>query len=62
MRYVDEYRKTKILGVYDLNDDPINLKEERSFYNEIKKNIKKFDIVIVLDYGHGIFTKKIRHA
>ena len=60
MRYVDEYRKTKILGVYDLNDDPINLKEERSFYNEIKKNIKKFDIVIVLDYGHGIFTKKIR--
>ena len=37
MRYVDEYRKTKILGVYDLNDDPINLKEERSFIMKLEK-------------------------
>ena len=27
----------------------------------MKKNIKKYDLVIVADYGHGIFTEKIRN-
>ena len=59
-RYLDDYRKSKILGVYDLNDDLISKKEENDFSNILKKNIKKYDIIIVADYGHGIITKKIR--
>ncbi len=59
-RYLDDYRKTKILGVYELNDDPISEKEENKFYQLLKKNIKKYDIIIVTDYGHGIITEKIR--
>ena len=60
LRYVDYYRNTKIIGVYDLNDDPISKVEEKIFYNAIKKDIKKYEVVIVADYGHGIITKKIR--
>jgi rfaE bifunctional protein kinase chain/domain/rfaE bifunctional protein nucleotidyltransferase chain/domain len=59
-RYLDDYRKSKILGVYDLNDDLISKKEESNFSNILKKNIKKYDIIVVADYGHGIITKKIR--
>ena len=59
-RYLDDYRKSKILGVYDLNDDLISKKEENNFLNILKKNIKKYDIIVVADYGHGIITKKIR--
>jgi bifunctional ADP-heptose synthase (sugar kinase/adenylyltransferase) len=59
-RYLDDYRKSKILGVYDLNDDLISQKEENNFSNILKKNIKKYDIIVVADYGHGIITKKIR--
>ena len=59
-RYLDDYRKSKILGVYDLNDDLISKKEENNFLNIIKNNIKNYDIIIVADYGHGIITKKIR--
>ena len=59
-RYLDDYRKSKILGVYDLNDDLISKKEENNFSNILKKNIKKYDIIVVADYGHGIITKKIR--
>jgi rfaE bifunctional protein kinase chain/domain/rfaE bifunctional protein nucleotidyltransferase chain/domain len=59
-RYLDDYRKSKILGVYDINDDLISKKEENNFSNILKKNIKKYDIIVVADYGHGIITKKIR--
>ena len=59
-RYLDDYRKSKLLGVYDLNDDLISKKEENNFLNILKTNIKKYDIIIVADYGHGIITKEIR--
>ena len=59
-RYLDDYRKSKILGVYDVNDDLISNKEENIFLNILKNTIKKYDIIIVADYGHGIITKKIR--
>jgi len=59
-RYLDDYRKSKILGVYDLNDDLISNKEENNFLNILKNTIKKYDIIVVADYGHGIITKKIR--
>ena len=60
LRYIDDYRKTKIIGVYDLNDDLVNKAEENRFYKMLKKNISKYDIIIVADYGHGIITKRIR--
>jgi len=60
LRYLDDYKKTKIIGVYDLNDDLISPKEEIRFYSLLKKNIDKFDIIVVGDYGHGIITEKIR--
>jgi rfaE bifunctional protein kinase chain/domain/rfaE bifunctional protein nucleotidyltransferase chain/domain len=60
LRYIDDYKKTKIIGVYDLNDNSISKNEENKFYNLLKKNIKKFDLIIVADYGHGMITEKIR--
>ena len=60
LRYLDDYKKTKIIGVYDLNDDLISKREEFFFYNLLRKNIGKFDLIIVADYGHGIITEKIR--
>ena len=60
LRYIDDYKKTKIIGVYDLNDNLISKNEENIFYNLLKKNIKKFDLIILADYGHGMITEKIR--
>ena len=60
LRYLDDYKKTKIIGIYDLNDDLISKKEESFFYNSLKKNIDNFDLIIVADYGHGIITEKTR--
>jgi rfaE bifunctional protein kinase chain/domain/rfaE bifunctional protein nucleotidyltransferase chain/domain len=59
-RYLDDYRKSKLLGVYDLNDNVISKKEEKKFINLLKNTINKYDIIVVADYGHGIITKEIR--
>ncbi len=58
-RFVDEINKTKILGVYSIEDQLINKNEEKILINNILKQIKQHDLVIVSDYGHGLITEKI---
>lgn len=59
-RYLDDYKKSKILGIYNINDQSINNREEKKFFDFLKKNLGNYDIVVVNDYGHGIITNKIR--
>lgn len=55
-RFIDHIIKSKILGVYSLNDDYVNKLEEAQLVKKFLK--KKKDLVILSDYGHGMFTKK----
>ena len=57
-RFLDFNTKSKLFGVYDLNDQLISKKDEVKFVNLFKKNKKKTDFTIIADYGHGIITKK----
>ena len=58
-RFLENYSKNKIFGSYNMNDSVINKSDESKFLNLIKNNIKKNDIVILLDYGHGLISKKV---
>lgn len=58
-RYVENYDKTKILGVYHYNDDPLDINEEKKLINKLKKLNIKSKTVIVADYGHGLITNNI---
>jgi rfaE bifunctional protein kinase chain/domain/rfaE bifunctional protein nucleotidyltransferase chain/domain len=58
-RYVDEASNSKTLGVYNLNDNQLDKKSEKIFYNKLSTEIKKNDLVIVSDYGHGFISNKI---
>ena len=40
----------KILGVYNINDDPIDKIDEK-INQTLKKDLSKYDLVIVSDYG-----------
>ena len=42
-----------------MNDELLNKKDELIFKKMILKEIKKYDLVIVSDYGHGLITKKL---
>lgn len=46
----------KIVGVYKFNDENLDLKNENRLNKYLFHNIKKFDLVIVLDYGHGFIS------
>ena len=58
-RYVDYISQSKTLGVYSINDDPLNEKEEKLFEKYINQEIKKNDLILISDYCHGLITKKI---
>lgn len=56
-RFIDEVSNQKLFGEYFLNDNQILKIEEKKIINFLGK--KKYDMVILLDYGHGFITKKI---
>ena len=55
-RFVDRYTKTKILGVYDLNDNQLTEQELKKFNLKILDNIGNNDVVIEMDYNHGLIS------
>jgi rfaE bifunctional protein kinase chain/domain len=57
-RFIETYSNKKILGIYNLNDSFLNKKEENNIINLFSK-LNKQDILILIDYGHGLFTNNI---
>ena len=58
-RFVDNYTKNKIIGLYDLNEEKLNKENEREFLSLLDKEISKFDMTLVVDYDHGLITNKV---
>ena len=58
-RFIENVNNIKTLGLYSLNDDQLNKKDENNIYKILKKQIPKHDMIIVCDYGHGLITKKL---
>ena len=51
---MDHISNNKVLGVYSFNDEILNKKDEILFEKKINTLIKKNDLVIISDYGHGL--------
>ena len=49
--------KEKFLA-YRINDEILNKKDELKFNSLLNHEIKKSDLVVVSDYGHGLISKK----
>ena len=58
-RYIDKVSKSKLFGVYNLNDSIISKNEEDQIIKYLKNLKRKFDLIIISDFGHGMMTKKI---
>ena len=58
-RFIDNVRRSKLLGVYDINDEILNRKDEQRFFETLDPLLPKADMVIVADYGHGVLTDRI---
>jgi len=58
-RYIDQVSSSKIFSAYEINDKILEKKENIKLTSIINKNIKKNDLTICLDYGHGFIDSKI---
>lgn len=57
-RYIESFNQNKLLGVYQLDDENLRQNEEKNFQKKLEKNIPNYDVVITIDYGHGLLSKK----
>ncbi len=58
-RFIENVDNIKTIGIYSLNDDKLENKNENDLYKIVKKQIPLHDLIIVCDYGHGFISKKI---
>ena len=59
VRYIDNYQKTKLFGIYDIEDNEIEDNVIKKTISLIEKLKKRSDALFIIDYGHGLLTKKI---
>ena len=57
-RFVDHVSNNKVLGVYKINDEPLDSSQESELNKKLKNMLPKYDIVLVSDYGHGFISEK----
>jgi len=58
-RFVGDGMNRKLFEVCYMEDDAIPEDVEKKIYTHLTKTIKKYDLVIVSDFGHGLLTKKL---
>ena len=58
-RFIDNYTKTKTLGVYDINDNLLNKYEQANFCSKLDDCINDYNVVTIVDYGHGLITPEV---
>jgi rfaE bifunctional protein kinase chain/domain/rfaE bifunctional protein nucleotidyltransferase chain/domain len=55
-RYVDSYFFSKMLEVYDMNDTKLDDAGNEQLCATLSETIRDYDLVVVVDYGHGMIT------
>ena len=64
LRFVEPYKEgielNKLFSVNYINDAEISKEAESEVLDSLSSMIKDFDLVLVMDFGHGLMTSKIR--
>ena len=55
-RFVESYLLTKLFEVYVMNDEELNKTENQALCSKLRDILPQYDVVIVVDYGHGMLT------
>lgn len=57
-RFVEEYFFSKLLEFYEISDEALTDAENESLCAALNKQVPNYDLVIVVDFGHGMITKE----
>ncbi len=55
-RYIDKYFFTKLLSIYEMNDDPLGKRDNTRFCAALKRLLPEYDLAVVVDFGHGMIS------
>ncbi len=58
-RYVDNTFKHKIFEITEIDDIPLNSEINEQFINKLKDIEKKYDLLIIADFGHGMINNDL---
>lgn len=58
-RYLDKYLLSKVLEIYEINDEMLAGEPEDKLCSELERLIGQCDVVIVSDFGHGLVTQRM---
>jgi rfaE bifunctional protein kinase chain/domain/rfaE bifunctional protein nucleotidyltransferase chain/domain len=58
-RFIDNYLTQKLFELHEINDNEIDMEQETLLNDIFLEKIPNYDIVIVIDYGHGMLTKNL---
>jgi rfaE bifunctional protein nucleotidyltransferase chain/domain len=57
-RFVENYSLQKLFEVYVINDEELEGDESRQLCDKLSELLPHYDMVIVVDYGHGMLNKE----
>lgn len=57
-RFVEKYVVTKLLEIYEMNDEPLAKEEDRALCDALEQRLSEIDVVIVADFGHGLISPR----
>lgn len=58
-RFIEESPFRKLLEFYVFNEKNLDPEQSKEVQSHLKKIIQNYDVVILADFGHGMFDKKI---
>lgn len=53
-RFVQQVQLNKLIEVYEMNDAPLEGKEEDDFCRLLESKLADYDVVLAADFGHGL--------
>lgn len=57
-RFVEKYQVTKLLEIYEINDELLSETEEDQLCAELERLLPQCDLAIVADFGHGLIPPR----
>ena len=58
-RFIEQYFYSKLFEVYELNDERPTAAESEAWTASLAGRLAEFDVVIVIDSGHGFLTREM---
>ena len=57
-RFVESYFFTKMMELYEINDSLLHPDDNKALCEILEQEVPKYDVVIVADFGHGMFSRE----